>query len=499
MLVAMTAGERDGSPAPLVVAAGAETLTPTDRAADRDVVATVDAAALAAVGAGGPAAARVLAAVRRADLLAPATGAVADALASIVPVGPWDMAVGLGSGPDGAAVDAALARRRPRPGRPRHVAFVTPLPPDATGVAGYSHRLAEALARRARVTCVVTGPVTDDRRPAGAVLTTVDDLGALVRSGTVDEVVYALGNHPAHGTQLALLRRWPGAVQLHDVRLVGAYAGLHAPGDPLADEVQRIYPGRFDRALLRDGELTMGPAVAAGLWLVREVAALATTVLTHSAYAAALVAGDARVTPACIGPLAHPAVAPRAAPSAHDEALVVSVGAVDESKRCAVLVDALAALPAARRPRLALVGPVAPAYRARLQRLAAERGVDDRLVLTGWVPDHELDAWLRRAAVAVQLRGPSNGESSAAVAECVARGVPTIVSDGGALGELPGDAVVHVPADVDAAGLAAELDALLGDVDLRAALHRAALAHAAANGFDAAAERLLAALFSPDR
>ena len=51
----------------------------------------------------------------------------------------------------------------------------------------------------------------------------------------------------------------------------------------------------------------------------------------------------------------------------------------------------------------------------------------------------------------------SHGEASAAVADCLAAGLPTVVSDLGWASELSADVVAHVPSDVLWAGLAARI------------------------------------------
>ena len=390
---------------------------------------------------------------------------------------------------------ASPARRRRRP----TIAFVSPLPPEASGVATYSRALVEALARRCYVTCFVPDDLADDRRPVGTTLAPSASLPAEVARGRFDEVVYALGNHPRHGVELALLRAVPGAVELHDVRLVGAYAGLHAPGDALADELQRLYPGRYEPHVLRSAELSMEPAVEAGVWMTTEVAALATTVLTHSRFASGVFEGDSGVDAVDIGPLAVPTLAsteevPRA------QQRIVSAGVVHASKQSALLIEAFAMVVRTHpHASLVLVGPVDTTYRRELCELATRRGVGSRVVLTGRVSSEAYDAHLRTATLAVQLRAHSNGESSAAVADCLARGLPTVVTREGASGELPPEVVASVAVDVEASVLATLLADLLDDPDRRRAMSEAAATYAAANTFDAAADRLLAALFGPGR
>ena len=444
--------------------------------------------------------ARALAAIRRADLLIVPSTAAANALAGVVPVGPWDMVVDPALAvPDD--VGARLARRR-RPWRTRRLAFATPLPPEPTGVADYSWRLAEALARRCSITCFLAGPagpVPDDRRPPGARLAAAGELPHRARRGEFDEIVHAVGNQPRHGTQLQLLRAVPGAVEFHDVRLVGAYASLHPPGDALADEVARLYPGRYPSTLLRTPDLVIERAVDAGLWMAREFALLATGVLVHSAHAAELVRADTGVDATVVGPLAVPSASARTEPTESDEPLVVSVGVMHPSKRADLIVRAMSAVVEGRPDAwLAFVGPIGHGFRDELNRLAATLGIGARVVITGEVDDAAYAGWLTRASVAVQLRAHSNGESSAAITDCLARGLPTIVTAEGAQRELGTATAVAVEPTIDATGLAAVLEGLLADTARRRALHREALNYAAANSFDIAAGRLLTALFGPD-
>jgi len=161
----------------------------------------------------------------------------------------------------------------------------------------------------------------------------------------------------------------------------------------------------------------------------------------------------------------------------------------------------VAALPAvlARQPlaSLVFVGPCSEAARAELVALATALGVEDRVVITGAVSAAEYESWLDRAAVAVQLRRTANGESSAAVADCLAAGVALIVTGIGAARELPAEAVVSVSPSVSAGALAGVIDVVLGDADLRVRLTDAAREYAIRHSFPIVARRLFEDVIEP--
>ncbi len=98
------------------------------------------------------------------------------------------------------------------------------------------------------------------------------------------------------------------------------------------------------------------------------------------------------------------------------------------------------------------------------------------------------------ADVAVQLRARDGGEASGAVGNCLAAGIPTVVSAIGWLGDLPDDVVVKVPRRADSAELARVLSRLLMDEEERSALSARAGAWAADQTSERVARALLDAI-----
>ncbi len=142
---------------------------------------------------------------------------------------------------------------------------------------------------------------------------------------------------------------------------------------------------------------------------------------------------------------------------------------------------------------LVYVGPVDPELRESYQALAATLGVEQSVTFTGALDDEGYEAWLERAAVAVQLRAGTNGETSAAVADCLSHGVATVVTDVGPARALPAF-VGRVPVDASPALLAEVVRNLLEDPDERTARGEGGLAFVAERGFDRGARDLLAAV-----
>ncbi len=400
------------------------------------------------------------------------------------------------------------ARSLVRGRRRRRLALVTPWPPEQSGVADYSLRLATALAEHVDVEVVVSGPVADfavapDRRVKVVSSLSRDMLKRLRRS---DRVLYCMGNSSFHLHVYDLLRQHPGAVLLHDAQLTGFYgwyAGRERPEDPLGRLVERVeqdYGALVPPDELRTAPLSWERRAALGIYLTAEIQRYAQQVFVHSQFAQQVVERDGRVAghgaPVSVMPFGMPPPSPDGArSSAGQPPLVVHMGVVGEIKGIAVLIEAFAQV-AARHPgaKLLLAGPVDDAAIAHWRSFAAREAPSATIELLGRVSVERWQDLLAAADVAVQLRVVSNGEASAAVCDCIAAGVPTVVTDLGWMSELPESAVARVAPGVAPAVLAGQIGELIADLPRRALLSAGALACAADLSFERVATDYIAAL-----
>ena len=144
--------------------------------------------------------------------------------------------------------------------------------------------------------------------------------------------------------------------------------------------------------------------------------------------------------------------APRAGPNEPDirarfdlgsAPVILSVSAIRPSKNLARLIEAHAGLPDPR-PTLVLPGYSTP-YEAELRDVVDRFGTGPYVRFLGWVTAEDLEGLYRLATVFVF---PSLYEGfGLPPLEAMARGVPVVTSDRGALKEVVGDATVIVDAE----------------------------------------------------
>jgi len=358
------------------------------------------------------------------------------------------------------------------------VAYYSPLPPERSGIADYSALLLPAL--RERVDLVV--PARGTTKPP---------------RGT-DLSVYHIGNNPdVHGWIVDALRRTPGMVVLHDFVLHHLVAGL-----TLARKDVAGYLNAMERDAGLPGRL-LGLGVVDGcvppLWSTRpedfplagEVLDLARAhgLIVHSEHV-----HDRARSGGFDGPIwripmpVWPAPPAEPAPVEGDP-VIGSFGFLNANKRIPQLLEAFAVVRSRHpRARLLLVGPETPGL--ELERRIASLGLEAAVERHGYVDEARFWALLAACDVAVSLRWPTMGETSAGAIRVLSLAKPLIVSDVDAYGELPDGVVLKVaPDEREVESLAASLLLLADDPARRESFSAAAQSYAASeHGLDRVAD-----------
>jgi glycosyltransferase involved in cell wall biosynthesis len=163
--------------------------------------------------------------------------------------------------------------------------------------------------------------------------------------------------------------------------------------------------------------------------------------------------------------------------------LLLSVSAKRPHKNLARLIEALAQIPASRRPLLVLPGYSTP-HEAELRAKAAQLRVEPDVIFLGWLPSADLEALYALADVFVF---PSLYEGAGLpVLEAMARGVPVACSNRPAMPEFAGDAALLFDPESSLA-IADAIERLLVDKALARRLAAAGPRRAAGFTWEAAA------------
>ena len=377
----------------------------------------------------------------------------------------------------------------PLPKRPR-LAFVSPLPPEKTGIADYAAELLPDLARHYDITVIVQQEQVEDAWvQANAPIRDVAWFRA--HSQQFDRVVYQFGNSDKHAHMFALLTAIPGVVVLHDFFLSGvlAWAMEEQPGHRFA-WTHAIYAAHGWKALL---ERFKQPDTAQVVWkwpCNLPVLQQSLGIIVHSDYSRLLAkrfydentAADWTLIPLLRQPVQQQDMTNtrKHLGLAENDFVVCSFGVLGATKLNHRLLDTWLTSPFATDAacHLVFVGENQGGdYGHDLLQKVTQSPAKDRITITGWADTNTYLQWLAAADAGVQLRTLSRGETSGTVLDCMKYGLPTIVNAHGAMADLPADVVWMLPDDFGDDQLIEALNHLRQDAPRRAEMGARALAH----------------------
>ena len=355
-----------------------------------------------------------------------------------------------------AAIEAQATRAHLRTRRPRLI-YVSPLPPARSGIADYSARLLRDLATHYEIEVVADqATVTDAWALANFPIRSV----AWLRAQSVSQVrvLYHMGNSPLHAQMFALLKQHPGMVMLHDSNLAALrnwMATQHPGGQNFSNllyEFHGIPALHFDHAQGRDATLDMYP-------ISLDVIERALGVIVHSAHAMDLACkhyGTRALEKFVQVPFPKDVtsgnrdVARQLLGIRRDDYVVCSFGMLAPTKLNHRLVTAWlhSSLASDQHCHLIFVGENHGGdYGEQLRNLINASACRGRIHITGFVDAVRYTDFLSAADAAVQLRASSRGETSAAIFDVLAQGLPGIFNRHGSAAEIPAHVALRIDDD----------------------------------------------------
>lgn len=367
----------------------------------------------------------------------------------------------------------------------KKLAYVSPLPPERSGIGDYSAELLPMLARFYDIDVIILQDSVSD--PWIRANCAVRD-AAWFRDNAADyaRVIYHFGNSHFHRHMFGLLDEIPGVVVLHDFFLSGLIAYMDETGYAPGFWTESLYQSHGYKPLL---ERQRAENIDDIVWAYpsnSRVLEAALSVIVHSTASCRLAQqwyGADSADHWQVIPLLRVAAREddrdrsRAALKISEEKFVVcSFGVLGPMKLNHRLVDAWLASSLVDDPRcvLVFVGENQEGdYGNQLVEKINRAGSRAQIHITGWVDVSTFRHYLAAADVGVQLRTLSRGETSATVLDCMNYGLATIVNANGSMADINEDAVLKLPDVFTDEQLADALENLLDPVVRQRLGHKA--------------------------
>lgn len=340
--------------------------------------------------------------------------------------------------------------------RPR-LAYLSPLPPERSGISDYSNELLEELTRWYSIDVITNQQnINSAWVKANCDVRTIEWFKA--NSSQFDRVLYHFGNSEFHEHMFDLLETIPGIVVLHDFFLSGVESYRDAVGLAPNAWKQSLYASHGYKAVyLSENEDYPYEALwtyPASLNVIKN----ALDIIVHSQNSIKMaqtwygdnVGKDWSVIPLLrTPPSVNDKSKARSILGFNDDAYIIcSFGIMVETKQSYEIIQAFinSSFSTNQNSYLIFVGQEDKSdYGLNIKQIIKNSGIEDRILITGWVDNQQFKQYLQAADVGIQLRTLSRGETSAAVLDCLNYGLATIVNKNGSMADLDNDAVHMLP------------------------------------------------------
>ncbi len=336
------------------------------------------------------------------------------------------------------------------------IAFLTPLPPNPSGVSDYSAELIPVLAQHIDVHAY-TEPQAAAEQHKLAEKVIIRSYDEFPRHHTDYHAVFC---HVGGGAEVSgpyqMLMRYSGIAVLHDLNLSGLFGSLTFGQGKGKRFLWEVYRNEGMSAFLRVTYRFLRTRCMPDpheLWMNRRVIRRSQGIVVHSAYARrkveeTIVQRKIPVWQVPMGVPSQPAITAMDVQEAKRDLrvdqysfVVGFFGFIHEGKRFSAVVESfrrfLCELPNAL---LLFVGPYEPEHKR-----SAEDSIGKNYVrFTGYVDIQSFYRYIQATDFCVNLRYPASGEASASLLRIMSVGKPVAVSDHVQFTELPEDVCVKV-------------------------------------------------------
>ncbi|MBR4628447.1 MAG: glycosyltransferase [Ruminococcus sp.] len=335
------------------------------------------------------------------------------------------------------------------------IAFFTPLPPIESGISDYSEDIISELCNYCDIDVYIDGGYAPSPRFPDNVRIFSHREYPSKASGYYD-TVFQMGNSEFHYYMYDYIRKYHGTVVLHDYNLHGAFyhraVTLEKGNYKLYREfVEADFSDKADYlSAISSG--AANPDIY-GMELNSYITGAADRIIVHSQEARRklLMRDISRNTQviasyAVILPPADSSAVKEKNGISPDTVVISAFGGIHRTKRAMPILQAFARLRHEHENVMLLfAGKPADDLKPELERFIADNDLADSVRITGYISIEQFKEYIDMTDICLNLRYPSNGETSGSLMRILAKGRCVVINDIGSFSEIDDDICVKLP------------------------------------------------------
>ncbi len=338
-----------------------------------------------------------------------------------------------------------------------HIAFFTPLPPVESGISDYSEDIINALSSYLDIDVFIDDGYTPSTSFPESV-NVYNHKEYTKKYSQYSDTVYQMGNSEYHFYMYPYVQKYRGTLVLHDYNMHGAvyhYAMNKNKGDYQLYRkclLEDFSVAEVDNYIQAQKNGSANPAIydmeTNGL-----VTNYAKKTIVHSEEAKyKLLMNDIKRDVRVIASYAIIDELPDAGQIkenngfGRDTVVISAFGGIHDTKRAVPILKAFAKLKSeVENVHLLFAGKLADGIKDNFERIIAENNISDSVTVTGYIDLDKFKEYIDMTDICLNLRYPSNGETSGSLMRILAKGKCVVVNEIGSFAEIPDEICVKLP------------------------------------------------------
>lgn len=342
------------------------------------------------------------------------------------------------------------------------IGYCSPFKPLKTGIADFSEELVFALAQHVEI--VIFSPVqcTDEKIKNQFEIHTLRELDCDELRNSLDLLVYHVGNNVNyHGEIVKMMRKYPGVLEVHEIGLHHLAAAMYLEAEGKESYLKMVEYCHGKRGVRIAEGFFAGQCGAPwndhalDMCMARPVIESATAVIVHSEMVKQMVLGICPEKP-IVNIMLHAAEPPAIVDSVKykrqmklpENAIVFgSFGFATSAKRIIPTLDAVKKFREENRKDFVYLIVGEAEKDMKLAEQIQQRGLEENVVVTGFTELEDFKNYIGACDFCINLRYPTQGETSGSLHRMLGMGKPLIVTDIGTFGDYPDEIALKVRFD----------------------------------------------------
>lgn len=353
----------------------------------------------------------------------------------------------------------------------KRLAFLSPLPPDQSGIAHYNAEFLPFLSRYFEIDIyIANNTVSNKNIYASFPIYHINEFEKVAHLYE-NAILYEFGNSEFHTHMIRFLGKFPGIVMLHDAYLSGLFYHSLSQEDFLGKCLKEhgTLAGHYMVSNQKDAMLNL----IMNLPCTKSVLDHAIGVISHSPFNLEVSRqyhpegwkAPFHIIPQMIAisekkPLNEVKALKRELNIPVDATIIATFGHVDWTKLPEMLIEAFSSY-ALKKDNIYLIF-VGKGF-VEIKDIIKRSKVKNNIKVTEYLSDNEYQKYLDCTDLAVQLRVMSRGGTPRAILDCLANGVPVIVNNAASFQDYPDDVVIKLSSEPSVKELLQKMDYLFSD------------------------------------